>query len=135
MQTRSQAKFLRHEPCEKCGSSDGKAVYDDGTGYCFPCGSYFRASEASDDQGRGKVLPMTQKAVVDQIKAISGQVLSIPDRGIVRATCEAYGVRQSGTEHYYPYTDAKGNEIAWKIRNVPEKQFRYAPLKEFSSRI
>jgi twinkle protein len=64
------------------------------------------------------------KAVVGQINPTSGQFLSIPDRGIVRATCEAYGVRQSGTHHYYPYTDSKGNEIAWKIRETEKKEFR-----------
>lgn len=119
MQT--QSKFTHHTECSACGSSDGKAVYSDGSGYCFVCKTHFKASDGS---GRGKVLPMVQKPAVDQIKAISGQVLSIPDRGITKATCEAYGVTQSGTEHYYPYTDSKGNDVAWKIRNVPDKQFR-----------
>lgn len=27
--------FIRHEACEDCGSSDGKAVYDDGSTHCF----------------------------------------------------------------------------------------------------
>lgn len=31
------ADFLRHEPCELCGSSDGKAIYSDGSTYCFVC--------------------------------------------------------------------------------------------------
>ena len=124
MQTRPQAKFLRHESCDKCGSSDGKAVYADGTAYCFPCETYFKASEAFSEQDRGKVLPMTQKAVVGQIKAISGDFRSIPDRGITRATCEAYGVRQTDGEHFYPYTDGKGTEIAYKVRTVADKAFR-----------
>ena len=29
------AVFIRHENCEKCGSSDAKAVYDDGSWHCF----------------------------------------------------------------------------------------------------
>ena len=124
MQTKSQAKFLRHESCDACGSSDAKAVYSDGSGYCFNCKTYFKASEPFSEQGRGKVLPMTQKAVVEPIKAISGDFLSIPERGITKVTCETYGVRQSGTEHFYPYTDAKGTEVAYKIRTVETKQFR-----------
>jgi len=76
------------------------------------------------DQGRGKVLTMTQKPVVEPLKGLSGQFLSIPERGITKATCEAYGVRQSGTEHYYPYTDDRGTEVAFKIRTVADKQFR-----------
>lgn len=120
---RESAKLLRHESCE-CGSSDGKAVYDDGSGYCFVCKTYFKPDSAVSEQSYAKVLPMTQKAVVGQINPVSGQFLSIPDRGITKATCEAYGVRQSDGQHYYPYTDAKGNEVAWKIRTVADKQFR-----------
>jgi len=122
MQT--QSKFVKHDACDACGSSDAKAVYSDGSGYCFNCKTYYKASEPFVDQGRGKVLPMTNKAVVEPIKAITGQFLSIPDRGITKATCEAYGVRQTETEHYYPYTDGSGNDIAYKIRSVPNKQFR-----------
>ena len=124
MQT--QSKFLRHAPCEACGSSDSKAEYADGTGYCFNinCRTYFKAADASGSV-QNRVIPMNDyKASQEAKKAVSGQVLSIPDRGITKATCEAYGVTQSGTEHYYPYTDAKGNDVAWKIRNVVDKQFR-----------
>jgi twinkle protein len=67
---------------------------------------------------------MTNKAVVGQIRPLGGDFLSIPERGITKATCEAYGVRQSGTEHYYPYTDAAGKDIAHKIRVVTDKSFR-----------
>ena len=124
MQTTSQNKFLRHEACDKCGSSDAKAVYSDGSGYCFNCKTYFKASDGFAASTEGKVLPMTNKAVVGQIRPISGDFLSIPERGITKATCEAYGVRQSGTEHYYPYTDAAGKDIAHKIRVVTDKSFR-----------
>ena len=31
------AEFIRHEPCEACGSSDAKAIYDDGSTFCFSC--------------------------------------------------------------------------------------------------
>ena len=122
MQTLS--KFTHHTECSACGSSDGKAVYSDGSGYCFVCKTHFKASSGSDS-AQNRVIPMEDyKASQEAKKAVSGQILSIPDRGITKATCEAYGVMQSGTDHYYPYTDAKGNEMAWKIRDVPNKQFR-----------
>lgn len=34
------SNFLRHEACEVCGSSDAKAIYDDGGTYCFSCKSH-----------------------------------------------------------------------------------------------
>jgi twinkle protein len=124
VQTTSQNKFLRHEACDKCGSSDAKAVYSDGSTYCFACKTAIRADSAVSVNSGGKVLPMTNKAVVGQIRPLGGDFLSIPERGITKATCEAYGVRQSGTEHYYPYTDASGKDIAHKIRVVTDKSFR-----------
>lgn len=124
MQTTSQTKFLRHESCDSCGSSDAKAIYSDGSSYCFACKTAIRANSAVSASTEGKVLPMTNKAVVGQIRPISGDFRSIPERGITKATCEAYGVLQTGIEHYYPFTDAKGAETAYKIRVVPDKQFR-----------
>lgn len=124
MQTKSQAKFLRHEACDACGSSDAKAIYSDGSSYCFACQTAIRADSAVISNSGGKVLPMTHKADSEAKKPITGQFLSIPDRGITKATCEAYGVKQSDTEHYYPYTDSKGNEVAYKVRTVADKAFR-----------
>ena len=124
MQTTSPAKFLRHDSCDACGSSDAKALYSDGSSYCFACKTAIRADSAVLSNSGGKVLPMTNKAVVGQIRPISGYFGSIPERGITKATCEAYGVLQTGIEHYYPFTDAKGTEIAYKIRVVPDKLFR-----------
>ena len=27
----------RNQPCEECGSSDAKQIYDDGSAFCFSC--------------------------------------------------------------------------------------------------
>ena len=32
-------KFLKHIGCDQCGSSDAKAIYDDGSSFCFSCRS------------------------------------------------------------------------------------------------
>ena len=34
------SEFVRHEPCENCGSSDGKSLYSDGHTFCFVCHHY-----------------------------------------------------------------------------------------------
>ena len=41
------AEFLRHEPCEVCGSSDAKAIYDDGNTFCFSCQNLTRENEVN----------------------------------------------------------------------------------------
>jgi hypothetical protein len=33
------ARFLKHIGCDRCGSSDAKAMYDDGSTFCFSCRS------------------------------------------------------------------------------------------------
>lgn len=44
------ADFLRHEPCELCGSSDGKAIYSDGSTYCFVCEKAGKADDMKQTQ-------------------------------------------------------------------------------------
>ena len=35
-----EAEFVRHEPCNNCGSSDANSLYTDGHYYCFSCQTY-----------------------------------------------------------------------------------------------
>lgn len=39
------ARFLRHTSCEKCGSSDAKALYEDGSSYCWSCAAVKPSTE------------------------------------------------------------------------------------------
>lgn len=39
MLSTSKARFVKHEPCSKCGSRDNLARYSDGSAYCFGCGA------------------------------------------------------------------------------------------------
>lgn len=50
MNDNQEKAFLYHTECEKCGSSDGLAVYEGGTGYCFPCESSFRGLDGEKQQ-------------------------------------------------------------------------------------
>ncbi len=115
------SKFLKHIPCEACGSSDGNSLYDDGHTYCHVCNNYeSNASYVSDGsyeqvQYKSKVKPM--------ISNKNGEIKAIPDRGITQQTCEAYGVRQDAAKHYYPYFDQDGKEVAAKVRHVELKNF------------
>ena len=33
----TENEFVRHIPCDKCGSSDGNSLYSDGHTFCFVC--------------------------------------------------------------------------------------------------
>ena len=38
--TQEDSKFVSHEPCGGCGSSDANSLYDDGHQYCFSCQAF-----------------------------------------------------------------------------------------------
>ena len=109
------SKFLKHIPCEACGSSDGNSLYDDGHTYCHVCNTYVNDGSYEQVQYKSKVKPM--------ISNKNGEIKAIPDRGITQQTCEAYGVRQDASKHYYPYFDQDGKEVAAKVRHVELKNF------------
>jgi twinkle protein len=106
------SKFLKHIPCEACGSSNGAALYDDDHTHCFVCG----VTAGGSSEG------ITSKPKRTAME-ITGEIKSIPDRGITRSTCTKYEVRQDENSHYYPYTDGTGATVATKVRGVADKSF------------
>jgi twinkle protein len=118
--TKSNSKFLKHVPCADCGSSDGGALYDDGHIHCFVCGS--TTHDGLDDwkhEVRAYAKSMEKLPSMETI----GTPKSIPDRGITQVTCEKYAVNTLNGKHYYPYYDAKGSLVAYKVRDVETKTF------------
>ena len=115
------SKFLQHGPCEACGSSDANSHYDDGHSYCHACNIYV-SSNIDNVTNENNVRLKTK---VFQMKQ-TGEVKAVVDRGIVRETCEFFGVTQETGKHYYPYYDETGLKVAEKIRNVEHKTFSIA---------
>lgn len=116
------SKFLKHVPCEHCGSSDGASLYDDDHTYCHVCNKY---SSAGESQNVGSYQKAPTKTKVFQMKQ-TGEIKAIVDRGISRETCEYFGVTQETGRHYYPYYDETGAKVAEKIRSVENKTFSIA---------
>lgn len=117
---KTEAAFVRHEPCPKCDSKDNLARYDDGHGYCFGCNSYFPAGG-----GEVKEFPSTSRTMEMQ-----GIVAAIADRKISQDTAKKYGVttefRVGSTEaikHYYPYFNKQGVQCGSKLRVLRDKRF------------
>lgn len=115
------SKFLRHGPCEACGSKDNVAVYeaDDGriNGTCMGCEKYYHHYGVEAEE----YIPMDD---VD----FDGLYEDLPfgtqkKRNISEYVAAFYGVRKDGNlrEIYYPYF--AGDSVSWKIRKDP-KDFR-----------
>lgn len=114
---KNQSKFLKHIPCEHCGSKDANSLYDDGHTHCFSCGKTEQENTIEERSVmRDAVAPLGRIE-------IKGTIRSIPERGITQQTCEKFGVTQDATTHYYPYTDSTGATVAFKRRDVATKAF------------
>lgn len=140
--------FVKHENCDNCGSSDGKAVYDDDSTFCFVCNHATLSDEAKAelDSKRGgrtkfkykeenevmEVKTSTKPAITDEEnQAIKAKTSPKGNgfRGIRDDVYKAFGVRHSFdeetgevTEQFYPVT-AEGQLTGYKIRENP-KNFR-----------
>lgn len=120
------AKFIGHESCPKCGSSDALATYDDGGVHCFSVGcnhhtngtTGMTTTTTTGNTGNNKPLDM------------GGTVAAIPQRRISKETCAKYGVTveysPSGeiVKHFYPYYNQDTLEVtSAKVRDVKTKNF------------
>lgn len=115
----SESKYIKHIPCESCGSTDANSLYDDNHQYCFACFAYVAGDGTT-----------TTKAPAKPNKGLNfydnSTTNAISSRRITEATCIAFGVRQNEGKHYYPYFDTDGVMTAVKTRDVETKTFSIA---------
>ena len=118
------SKFLRHESCPECGSSDALAIYDNGGQHCFGSGCDYHV------YGDGETPMTTQELPKAKPLNMGGVVAAIPQRRLSQETCGRFGVtvEYSSTgeiqKHFYPYYNTESGEIcAAKVRDVKTKGF------------
>ena len=129
------SEFKKHKPCFKCDSSDGRAVYGDGSSYCFVCETYFKSGYGNESVTESVVPKVKEKSALNLSYLVEDilelPIKAIPNRGISLETAKEFGVRVrhsevSGeiTHHYYPYHSEDGKVIGYKERNAIAKDFR-----------
>jgi twinkle protein len=120
---RTESPFVRHEPCEVCGSRDNKARYADGTAYCFGCRTYFKAGENDD-------LPPLQDRKLEsrgtEATFVHGEHRGLPKRNLTEETCRFWNYEVASEGHAEPfhianYFDADRYLLAQKIRKANKK--------------
>ncbi len=99
------AKFIRHEGCPKCGSSDSLAIYDDDGAHCF--------SASCNYHYNGLTGMTTQATKVTTVKPLNmfGVVAAIPHRRLSQDTCGRFGV----TGVFFDETAAAGCYTGWVV--------------------
>ena len=122
--TTQEATFIRHEPCEQCGSSDAKAVYDDGHGYCFSCETLFQNQEGGSSNGHARLDEDTE--VKRQEGFLRGSSRELRNRKLTEETCRKWryevGFHQGATCHIASFLNESGKIVAQKVR-LPNKNF------------
>jgi twinkle protein len=122
----------KNQPCETCGSSDAKQIYEDGSGFCFSCRkNYFAPKEGTVQVFQETTTNSFGGYKLAEINEYSSK--GFKERQIYRQVSEHYGVKVSYDldgnidSHYYPFVsggNSSGNVTGYKIRKLP---------KEFSS--
>lgn len=125
------SKLLRSKlPC-KCGSSDARSEYEDGTSYCFSCQSFFPAGtyESSEEVVRYQTSPPPSK-LLDVSDILQFPIATgIPSRGLDGAVCQKFGVRvefdeSNGQPKNYFFPETKGGKVTgFKKRPAQAKEF------------
>jgi twinkle protein len=107
--------FVKHAACLECPSTDGRALYEGGTSYCFVCSKFFN----SESESTSEVKPETMFG-----EFISGMYSSLPDRQITKETCQMYGyqvgLKNGKPVHIANYRNETGQIVAQKIRTLPK---------------
>ena len=107
----NESEFVRHLPCENCGSSDANALYSDDHTHCFRCGAH--------SSGTGDVVHNHKMEDVQ----LQGEAVSLPARGLSQKTAEKFKTYRDGELLRHYYYDSSGTLVGAKVR-TKDKQFR-----------
>ncbi len=108
----TDSEFVRHMPCENCGSSDANSLYSDGHTYCFVC----HHRTGSDDELIHN--HMSKHAT------LKGQPERLNKRNISEKTCQFFRIFRDGNTLRFPYFTSDGVLKGCKIKNK-QKIFTY----------
>jgi twinkle protein len=98
----------RHVPCEECGSSDAKCVYDDGHSFCFSC--------ATHKQGEKEKKVMSKP----DFNPLYGEYIALKKRGLTEETCKKFGYQVASGKQVASYK-RNGELVGQKIRTKDKK--------------
>ena len=111
MQT-SESEFVRHLPCDNCGSSDAASLYTDGHIFCFSCNAYTK--------GDGDVHNHTMSTNVQ----LRGSAERLQKRNISEKVCQQYRIYKDGDVLRFYYFDDAGVAKGCKVK-TKSKLFTY----------
>ena len=109
----TENEFVRHIPCDNCGSSDGNSLYSDGHTFCFVCHN----RTASDNE----VVHNRHMTTNVQLK---GEAQRLNKRKISEKTNSFFRIFRDGNTLRFPYFTSDGVLKGVKIK-TKQKDFIY----------
>lgn len=130
---REESVFVKHIPCETCGSSDANSLFSDGHQFCFACPPETAYKHADgQDRGQGEYTKKERAEGTIGMGESQGAYMALPKRFIQEAICRLYGywVGKTWTPasgkvvpvQVANYYDAGGNLVSQKVREA-NKEF------------
>ena len=114
---RGDNKFIQHQPCDACGSSDASALYSDNSTWCFSCSTY--------TAGDGEVVDAPAKPSA-LAHLLQGEYQELRSRKLTEQTCRKFGYmigeHRGKLVQIATYRDLQGRAVAQKVR-TRDKQF------------
>ncbi len=126
MKPEVKAEFLEHAACPKCGSSDARAIYSNGSSYCFSCGTYFASGEIEEDKEATEVKEPEEIQEPQKFTPVPLNYADVTNRKLSAYILQKYSMgihRENGqvllVANYFSPT---GDVIAQHFR-TPDKKF------------
>ena len=112
----TESEFVRHMPCENCGSSDAKSLYSDGHTFCFVC--QHRTPGDND---------VIHNRNMSKHVQLTGEAQRLNKRNISEKTNKFYRIYRDGNTLRFPYFTGDGVLKGIKIK-TKQKDFIYEGL-------
>jgi twinkle protein len=109
----SESEFVRHLPCDTCGSSDANSLYSDGHTFCFSCNAYGHTEEE---------VVHTQKMSTNV--QLRGSAERLHKRNISERVCQQYRIYKDGDVLRFHYFNSSGVLCGCKVK-TKSKDFKY----------
>ena len=93
----SESEFVRHLPCESCGSSDANSLYTDGHTFCFVC---HERTPGDNDVIHSQRMSKTVHLI--------GTAERLNKRNLSEKTNQFYQIYRDGNTLRFPYHDKSG---------------------------
>lgn len=120
-----KGEFLYHTSCDSCHSSDGRAVYSNGSSFCFSCSTWSTEDDTRDTNSTSG----RKTSTMSRDNLLHGEYQALKVRHIPEHICKQYnyskGTDKNGnTCQIATYYDKNKNPVAQKLR-YRDKTFKF----------